>query len=1031
MPQEYLLTHFHNIIQTLKEALPQCSAGSIMLMLCLLLSGAIPHALQQAVAQQHVGDSLQLRLRQVNGAQKIETLKALSLHCRADSVQRAIHYAKEALVLAQAIDYLKGEVESSYILGAALLADGNHAAALLNLQQGLERAEQLDNPTLLAEGNYQLGLYYQQVNQLRFSLEYFNKGLALAKQHKNKHQMAACYAQLGSNYHSLSLYETALANLFKALSIHEELQDVKEIARDYNYIGRLYQYTKDYSDALSYFNKSFHLYTSLKEEKGRMAALLNIGVIYQKRSVFDSALLYYKIALPIAGQLGQKSDEAKLTGNIGSTLVQQGRLQQGLEWLEQALAMKEKIQAHRSILHTLNDISDVKLKLDDAAGAWLAAEKVVRLAKQYEDGNQLRYGYLNLAKSYEKLNDYEKAYDYLQQYDAIKDSLFGIDKAQQINQLQIQYETEKKDRAIASLQQEREMEALKQKNFFAVGAILLIAGALLYNSQRLKTKKHRQLLAKEKEVDRLKLNFFANISHEFRTPLTLILGPIESMQAQTREPFMRQQLGFMKESASRLLRLVNQILDLSKAEAGHLVLKPEPVNILPVLKGITGSFSSMAETRHIRLLFQTKLEEQELCCEQAHIETVLINLLSNAFKFSEAGGQVCVQVDVVFLPDPKYPDGALEIVVSDKGAGISAEQVAHIFDRFYQAGHAATGFFGGTGIGLALTKELVQLHGGTVEVSSELGRGTTITVCIPLGKAHFGEEQLAEVQLGEEVPVQEEIYQRLQKELEQQYSPHPAAEGDSSKKLPILLLVEDNEDVRVYIRTILSADYTIVEAVNGEEGLLQAYEHIPDIIISDVMMPKMNGYEVCRMLKQDERTSHIPVILLTAKASVHSRIEGLETKADLYLSKPFVPRELHLCLKNLVQSRIRLRERYQKQLVLKPSELAVNSVDEMFLERLMQVMEVNYDNEEFTVEQLSQEIGISRSQLHRKLEALTNESSSQFIRKFRLQRAMELLKKNHASISEIAYMVGFGSPSYFNRCFLKQYGVTPSSVLGA
>jgi DNA-binding response OmpR family regulator len=243
-----------------------------------------------------------------------------------------------------------------------------------------------------------------------------------------------------------------------------------------------------------------------------------------------------------------------------------------------------------------------------------------------------------------------------------------------------------------------------------------------------------------------------------------------------------------------------------------------------------------------------------------------------------------------------------------------------------------------------------------------------------------------------------------------------------------LLIIEDNADVRSYLQSILDTNYILLQAVNGEEGIRQAKSFIPDLIISDVMMPKMDGYEACRRLKKDEKTSHIPVILLTAKSSVDSRIEGLETEADLFLNKPFIPRELLLCVHNLIESRKKLRERYNRQMVLKPSDIAVNSMDELFLQRLMKVVEANFEDENFTVEQLSAEMAMSRSQLHRKLHALTNESCSQFIRTFRLQRAMELLKRKSASVSEIAFKVGFSSPSYFNKCFVQQFGCIPSSV---
>lgn len=975
-------------------------------------------------AQDNVIDSLTDRAQNQHGSSKVSTLNQLSSTYRTVDNDLASKYAQQALLLSKSIKDRPGEIESLYNLGAIYSERRANEQALKCLKEGLEIALEINDLYLTAEGYLQLGYYFHDINQLRKSIDYLNMSIAISEKNDFQQHTASSFHLLGTNYDQLSLYESSLRYYFKSLRLNERLKNKKQVAKNFNSIGKVYQHTQDFDDALDYFSKALALNSDMNDAEGILVNTLNTGVIYQKEGDFEKALSYYQQCLPIARELGRTSEEAIITGNIGSTFMQQGKLELGLEYLLQALAIKEKIKNHRSILHTLNDIAEVKILLNDPEGAKEIAERVILLAKEYEDGNQLGFAYRNLSESYKKLKLFELAYVNLERYNTIKDSLFGIKKAQQINELQIDYETEKKDQAISSLRQEKEIADFRKKVYFLVGLIVLLIVAGLYYNQRLKSKRNQALLEKEKEVDRLKSSFFANISHEFRTPLTLILGPIETMLSNNSDPDQNHQLGIMKKSASRLLRLINQILDLSKLESGHLELKAKKSNIVPLVKGIIGSFQSMADSKAISLSFKCDYTDIHVYFDRAHMETILINLISNAFKFSDKGGSITV--DVNKKNTPANSGDKVEIKVIDNGVGISSEQINHIFDRFYQAGHATATHYGGTGIGLALTKELVELHGGTIAVVSEQGIGTKMSVSLPFGKSHLLESQI----IGEEPeyeltpPGNTAIYQEESIELLEN-----VLEPDGQK--PIVLLIEDNKDVRNYIKTILSTTYFLLEAVDGEEGIQKAEEHIPDLIISDVMMPKMNGYDVCKYLKQEEKTAHIPVILLTAKASANSRIKGHETEADLYLSKPFVPKELLLCIHNLIQSRKKLRERYNKTVVLKPSDIAINSVDERFLTRLTKVVEANFEEETFSVDQLAKEMCMSRSQLHRKLHALTNESSSHFIRSFRLQRAMALLKKNNASISEIAYKVGFGSPSYFNQCFSKHFDCTPSSVVGS
>jgi signal transduction histidine kinase/DNA-binding response OmpR family regulator/ligand-binding sensor domain-containing protein len=537
------------------------------------------------------------------------------------------------------------------------------------------------------------------------------------------------------------------------------------------------------------------------------------------------------------------------------------------------------------------------------------------------------------------------------------------------------------------------------------------------------------------ELDRLKSRFFANISHEFRTPLTLILGPLEKLRFRFPDEESQIALGMMKRNAHQLLRLVNQLLDLSKLEAGGMKLQACRANIVPVVNGVAYSFESSAGMRKIHLRVSTEQDEIQVFFDRDKLEKILTNLLSNAFKFTPDGGNVVVTL----TPSPSLQmgkgdrggdgssgigGGFLEISVSDSGIGISEDKLPHIFDRFYQVDDSTTREQGGTGIGLALVKELVELHHGTIRVTSQPGVGTEFTVSLPLGREHLKSDEIVEGTGKEEMVMSLSEAVREGTVSAQELRAPP----DHDTRKCLVLIVEDNADVRQYIKDNLPASYSVLEAKDGVEGIEKAKQTIPDLIVSDVMMPKKDGYELCRALKNDEKTSHIPIILLTAKAASENKIEGLETGADDYLIKPFEPKELLARVKNLIDMRRKLRERFNASVPLKPGEVAVTSIDDAFLTRVMRAVEQHMGDDHFHIGRLGADVGMSRAQLHRKLVALTNQSPGEFIRYIRLHRGMQLLQKDAGTVSEIAYTVGFSDPSYFSKCFHKQFGKAPTDV---
>jgi len=545
----------------------------------------------------------------------------------------------------------------------------------------------------------------------------------------------------------------------------------------------------------------------------------------------------------------------------------------------------------------------------------------------------------------------------------------------------------------------------------------------LQNELKLKGLESKKL----QEIDQIKTRFYTNVSHEFRTPLTLILGPLEtatSLSDTIGEKEIKRNLDMVSRNAQRLLELINQLMDFSKLESGNITLQLEEGDIVRFLRTCTMSFSSLAVSKGIELHFLTTAEKLITSFDKDKLEKILNNLLSNALKFTREGGSVEVSVD--------FNENELFLQVLDDGIGIPEEKIGEIFNRYYQVDNVSKAYEG-TGIGLALLKELVSFLHGKITVRSNEGKGSVFLLQFPIEikelEKSYNNQMLTVKNC---VVLQSENNGVIGASV---INDEPASENHSPnfnhlkpKEKPIVLIVEDNHEIRDYIKSAFGKEYVILESENGRSGLTAAETNIPDLVISDIMMPEMDGQELCKLLKTNEKTSHIPVILLTAKASQECKLEGFETGADDYITKPFHLKELQVRVKNLIHQREKLRKRFTREITLQPSEIAITSVDENFLNRCMAIIEKHMSNPDFSVDAFGKEIGMSRSQLHRKLKALIDQSTSEFIRNIRLKRASELIKNKFGNTSEVSYEVGFNSVSYFIKCFKEVYGKTPSEM---
>lgn len=542
---------------------------------------------------------------------------------------------------------------------------------------------------------------------------------------------------------------------------------------------------------------------------------------------------------------------------------------------------------------------------------------------------------------------------------------------------------------------------------YAIGLVVVLFVARYRMLKREREKFHLQQIenevAKNEEINNMKFRFFTNVSHELRTPLTLIISPLEGMLKETTDELQSTRLQLMYRNAQRLLHLVNQLLDFRKGEMSTHQLSLSEGDIISYVHSVCNSFLLMADKKHIQFSFFSGIDTFSMAFDADKVGKIVMNLLSNAFKFTPEGGRVTVMIEhVAGTPD------MLEIKIADTGIGISDVDKEHIFERFYQADHKGVEETTGNGIGLSLVRDFVTLHEGEVKVFDNIGTGSVFVIQFPVKHVE------TQVQLPPEtgISIGEEEDKEIKEETER-------------RDFPLLLIVDDNEDFRIFMRYSLELQYRVKLAVNGNEAWEMMQEELPDLVISDVMMPQMDGNELCRLIKQDKRTAHIPVILLTARQNTEAKLEGLQTGADDYVTKPFNMTILVLRIRKLIELS-RYHRVTQGMIDPAPSEIVITSLDEKLIEKAIKYVEDNMSRTELSVEELSRELGMSRVHLYKKLLQITGKTPIEFIRVIRLKRAAQLLRESQLHVSEVAFEVGFNNPKYFSRYFKDEFGVLPS-----
>ncbi len=822
--------------------------------------------------------------------------------------------------------------------------------------------------------------YYNLGVRLKNEAEYSEALTAYTESQKNyercnfKPGLARVENGLGILFKDLNKFETSYAHYKKSAILFMELKDSVRVGWIYLNLGGMLEKQDSLKQAKIYLKESQKLLEKL-HDSNIISCYINLGEVYNKQKKYDSAYFYYLKSYELSRMKGEQEDKFQTLYHLGQFLFLQNRFTEAAPIIIEV----------KDFLESADNINFIKIE-DRANFAKL------------------------LSEFYAQRGDYQNAY-----YSLKESSDFELENKREQSIQEINRQEFDKMENIKNLKLNRRLWTMYISIAGFLGSILLFFA--FYRSYKHKKEANRLLT----EMDELKNKFYSNITHELRTPLTLILGPLEQMLSdETKKTPSRKQVKTMRKNANSLLNLVNQMLDLSKIEAKSMKLEMVEEDIDKFLRTRFAAFASLAEQKSITYHCSLLNEKNVQIFDSQKLEKIINNLLSNAIKFTGKNGTVGCYANF-------HHRNTLELIVQDDGKGIPKDELNGIFDRFHQVHPKDELINIGTGIGLSLTKELVELMHGKIKVESEVGRGSKFTVTLPLGTEHLASDEFRMIQNQHSKTIKPAV---VAESVEtEDTSPDAQCSEKEKDKLPHILIVEDNIDIREFIAENLSDCFNVDLASNGKAGLKRAVKNIPDLVITDIVMPKMDGIELCENLKTDEKTSHIPVVMLTGKSSIEDRLTGLDTGADAYLTKPFNIKELRMQVTKLIEQRQKLRERFTRDLRLEPKDIAVTSADEKFIARAMEIIEKNMGNSEFEVRQFQDEMFMSRMQLFRKIKALTNQTPGEFIRTIRLKRAASLIKQNFGNIAQITYEVGFNNPSYFAKCFKDLYGELPSDFI--
>ena len=917
------------------------------------------------------------------------------------------------------------QIEALHKLGNMMTNSNQYEAAFdyyLN-SLVLQRAKKFSKKELITIR--QITWLYLEKIDLNHGIATFKERIVLAEKQKDWKSLATFYRYLGLGYQKKGLHDKCLEAYQQELYIRENFEkDISKVLATKTRIALLDIAEDDLEDALNYSKKGLQMAIENEDVFGKANFKRMMALVYLQKGHCDTAITYFhQESASQFRQLNFSDWTTSALQGIENCLEKIDQLDSAVVYLKRNSPQAANPKWTFIQTRIATTLGKVYLKQSKFELATQQLEKSIELAQKGKlpeaelDATWVMYQLLVQQKRY------QAAYVQLEKHQKLQKSLFDEERIKKVARLKANYDFEQEKQALFQ-KYELEKRALdkqiRQQKIWILFTTLglsfsLLLGYLIYRFQKLKresaieqeklrTDLQEQERLRLEEMDAFKSKLFVNISHELRTPLSIILGMNEKIK-ENPEEWSGEGTKLIRKNANQLLNLTNQILEIQKLESQSVIPNYMQGDVVVFLKYLLNSFKTLAENKQLQLIFETSPSTIIMDYDAEKLEWIVSNLLSNAIKFTPNNGKISLNLG--------RSEEQLLIQVIDTGIGIPIEKKAKIFDRYFQVENNANP--NGNGIGLSLVKELVKLLNGDIQVESKVDFGSTFTVRLPITQ---------------NAPIKEEpINQNDASKVQEVVVPfNLVTEAQEKIALPQLLIVEDNEDMIKVLTASLAGQYQLQIAKNGQEGITKALQTIPDIIISDVMMPIKNGYELCDFLKNDEHTSHIPIILLTAKVDMDAKLSGLKKGADVYLSKPFNEKELKIRLEKLLQLRKQLQHKYAQIPLTAAAQDAKQTIEDLFLQKINVFVQERMSQTDFDLGTLCQHLHMSRSQVFRKVKGLTGKSPTLYIRSIRLKAANDLIQSTNLSIAEIAYQVGFSSTSYFSKTYFEEFKIRPSEV---